>query len=86
MESNEKIQQASKELLEKAACKKVGEKENETKERMKKIVLRRDSAIKAIEEYQDQTGIPSDDEIDSNFISDIDVSLEEFKETESNEE
>jgi len=69
---------SAEELRNKALKKKIAEKEDETKKRLLSTVQRRDDAIKMIEEYQDQTGIPNDDEVDAEFVG----NLEEFREKE----
>jgi len=81
------IQKSAEELRKKAGVKKLGEKEIDTKQRMKEAVARRDEAIKKIEGFQDQTGIPQDDEIDGSFLTEsgIDLDLDEFREKENEE-
>jgi hypothetical protein len=68
MEEN-KIQEAADSLREKAAAKKKNEKEDVTKERFKRAVSKRDEAMKKIYEYQDKTGVPSDDETSTEFLN-----------------
>lgn len=83
----EKIQEVSDSLRRKAGKKKVSENEDKTKKRLKKTLLRRDNAIKLIEEYQDDTGVPNDDEVDGSFLSesDIEIELNEFREKDNND-
>ena len=80
---DDKMKKVSDSLLNKATVKKTGEKEEDTRKRMKDILSKRDQAVKHIEEYQDQTGIPQDPEIDGHFLSDEDINLDEFKEKEN---
>lgn len=82
------IEKTSESLRSKAAAKKSSENVDQTKNRLKDAVLKRDQAIKIIEDYQDSTGIPTDDEVDGNFLeneSSTDLNLDEFKEQENDE-
>ena len=59
----------AKELREKLGEKKKSETEDVTKERMKKTLSSRDSAMRKIWSYQDETGIPTPEETESNFLN-----------------
>jgi len=70
MEEKE-IQKVADSLREKAAEKKKTEKEEVTKERFKKTLSKRDEAMKHIYEYQDKTGVPNDDETNTEFMNNV---------------
>jgi len=57
------------------------------KERVKNILSKRDQAIKTIEDFQDKTGIPTDDEVDGQFLDTTEsgMTVEEYKENEDKE-
>ena len=87
--NEQRLEKHSKIILAKASEKKVSETEQETKERMKKNLNSRDSAMKKIYTYQEKTGIVSDDEMDKTFIgteAKKDISLEEFRSKENDDE
>lgn len=82
------IDKVLEEQRKKASERKSLEREIDTKQRMKDVVLRRDEAVRKIEQYQDETGIPEDDEIDDNFLSkesDGSLDLNVFREKENEE-
>ena len=75
------IQKASEIIRNKTSERKTSELESESKDRMKNILSKRDNAIKKIEEYQDKTVIPTDDEVDGTFLSKeakINIKLDEY--------
>lgn len=59
----------AKVLREKLGEKKKQETEDATKERMKKTLSSRDSAMRKIWSYQDETGIPTQEETETNFLN-----------------
>jgi hypothetical protein len=62
------FEKKSKALREKLGEKKKNEDESVTKERMKKVLTVRDMALQQIYDYQDKTGIPSEEETEENFF------------------
>jgi hypothetical protein len=64
------IEKKAKELRSSLGIKKKNESENETRERMKKVLNERDAAIQAIYDYQEVTGIPTKEEINNSFFND----------------
>lgn len=62
-----------------------GDKGKSEKDRLKDILSVRDKAIKLIEDYQDKTGIPTDGEVDGQFLDNTNsgMSVDEFNETEN---
>lgn len=65
---NVNLEETSKRLREKLGEKKKGEDENVTKQRMKNVLSARDLALQQIYDYQDETGIPSEQETEENFF------------------
>lgn len=47
---------------------KKNEKEEDTKNRMKEVLRNRDKAMQDIYDYQDRTGIPTEQETEKNFF------------------
>ena len=70
MEEND-MQKAADLLRTKAAEKKKDESESAIKERFKRVLSRRDEAMKRVYEYQDKTGIPADEETSSEFFNNV---------------
>ncbi len=64
----EKLSEKAKELREKAIEKKKKETEAQTKNRMRTVLSDRDAAMRAVYDYQDQTGIPTLEEAEKNFF------------------
>ena len=81
------IQRVADSLREKSAKRKSSEQIDETKQRLINTVSRRDQAIRMIEEYQDKTGIPTDEEVDNSFLSENNVGIkaDDLKEMKSEE-
>ena len=75
---DDKIKKTSETILSKVSQKKKNENEEDTKKRMKEILSKREAAIKTIEEYQDSTEIPTDEEVDSHFLEENNI--DEFEE------
>jgi F420-0:gamma-glutamyl ligase len=63
-----KLSEKAKEIKQKIEDKKNNEGENVVKDRMKKVLSERDKAMKQIYEYQDETGVPTQDETDEDFL------------------
>ena len=68
LESDPNMEKKAKELREKVGTQKKNETEDQTKERMKKALSDRDTAMRAVYDYQDATGIPSEEETAQNFF------------------
>lgn len=76
------IQEKSKKLHEQARERISKEKPEETADRIKDSLSKREEAMKKIHKYQDEHGAPTQDEVDENFINNeanIDIDLEEFR-------
>jgi hypothetical protein len=87
--SEEQLEQRSKIILAKASEKKSKEKIEDTKERLKKSLQPRDAAMQDIRRYQQQTGIPSIDEVDKHFLvneAGEKISLNEFRSKENEDD
>ena len=67
MEDKE-LQKIADSLRDKASEKKKVENESATKNRFAKVLSKRDEAMRAIHAYQDKTGIPESEEIDTEFM------------------
>jgi len=61
---SEKVSEIRKKIDEK----KKSEGESVVKERMKKVLSERDQAMRDIYSYQDETGIPTQEETDNEFL------------------
>jgi len=62
------LETKAKELRANLGAKKKSELESVTKERMKKVLNSRDAAIQSIYDYQDKTGVPTQEEASKNFF------------------
>jgi len=62
------IELKAKKLRENLGSTKKAETEQETKLRMKSVLQTRDAAMQTIFDYQEKTGIPSEDETVQNFL------------------
>jgi hypothetical protein len=62
------LEKKAKVLREKLREKKKSESEEQTKLRMKNALSERDAAIQAIYEYQEITGVPTEEETAKNFF------------------
>jgi hypothetical protein len=62
------LEERAKELRSKLGEKKRKEEEQQTRERMKSVLSARDAAIQAIYDYQDVTGVPTQEETEKNFF------------------
>ena len=67
----EEFESKAKELRQKLGLKKKSETEQQTKERMLKVLSDRDSAFQQIYDFQEQTGIPTQQEIEQDFLKEI---------------
>ena len=63
------------------------EKPESTKERMKKVLSKRDEAMKLVTKIQDETGIPSEDEVKKQFFNEnkLMIDVDEFNSKENEE-
>jgi hypothetical protein len=66
-------------LRAKVEKKKTSETGSQTKQRLLNAVSKRDQAIRMIEDYQDKTGIPTDDEVDGAFLGEGNLSVDALK-------
>lgn len=62
------LETQAKELREKIGERKKKEAEAETKKRMQGVLKDRDAALRTIYDYQDKTGVPSEEETEKNFF------------------
>lgn len=84
----QKIQQVADEIRNKSKAK-VQANVEESVTRIKNTLERREGAIGQVEEYQKETGIPSEEEVNEHFIKremGLDVDLNEFNSKENNPE
>jgi hypothetical protein len=58
----------AKELRERALRQKKSEPEDVTKDRMRKVLSDRDQAMRMVYDYQNETGIPSEEDAAENFF------------------
>ena len=78
------MQERAEELRESVKEKHAGESEEQTKDRMRSTLSRRDNAMRAIQDYRERTGEPTEDETDGAFLSETgaDIAVSDFKERE----
>ena len=62
------LEEQSKVLREKLGEKKKTETEEQTKNRMKEVLSQRDQALQVIYDYQQETGVPTEEEVMKNFF------------------
>jgi uncharacterized membrane protein len=67
-ELEKQVEEKAKVLKEKLGEKKKKESEQQTKERMKSVLSERDAALQAVYDYQDKTGVPTEEETAKNFF------------------
>lgn len=79
------IQETSKKLHEQAKERMTKETGEESAKRIKEALSKREKALEKIHEYQDEHGVPTQDEVDENFLNEeanLDIDLEEFRDKE----
>lgn len=65
---DKEFEEKARMLRDKLGEKKKKETDNQTKERMKKVLSQRDEAMQIVYDYQEETGVPTEEETAKNFF------------------
>jgi len=84
VEKIEKMEEQSEELRDKAKEKIKTETSEETADRIKGVLGKREEALEKIKEYQEKTGIPTEEEAEKHFIiNEANMDYNEYKNSEN---